>query len=154
MEVLLGFHVVTASMALLSGFAAINLQRKAPLHRIAGKVYLLAWLGFAVSGLVIGARRPEVAPTEIITVIGLLVTMRAYWAVLNRKKLGRKWLQLHYSNMLSSLAFVCIATLNQILFRTFDLPSWFFWVLVALPFFVLPLYGNALNRRYALKGAQ
>ncbi|GEM47624.1 DUF2306 domain-containing protein [Deinococcus cellulosilyticus] len=152
MDGLVLFHVVTAGTALLSGFTAVNLQRKAPLHRIAGKAYLLSWLGFAASAYLIGARRPEISPFEVITTIGLFFTLMAYWAVLNRRKLGPRWIGLHYNNMLSSLAFVCIATLNQILFRMFDVPQWSFWVLVALPFFVLPIYGRKLNRRYFAKG--
>lgn len=153
MDALVAFHVVSASTALIAGFTAVTLQRKAPLHRMAGKVYLLAWLGFAASAYALGARRPEISPFEIITTIGIFFTLRAYWAVLNRKKLGKRWLSLHYDNMLSSLAFVCIATLNQILFRIFDLPQWSFWILVALPFFVLPIYAKKLNRLYLPKGA-
>lgn len=142
-------HIIGACGALVTGFWAFNAPNGTPLHRLLGKLYLLGWVLLAGSGAVIGWGRPGISVFEVLNMLGFGTVCVAYGAVLFRKRIGRMWKRHHYSWMLSSLAFLVIATINQVLPRFgMTYPWWIFLLMVASPSLVIPLYLRRLDRRY------
>ena len=140
--------VVVRAAAPLPGGA-----RALPRHRALGRVYGCAWLVLGATGAWLGARRPGVSAFELLNAIGLTLVaagtlVGAVPAV--RRRLGAGWFRLHVRLMLSSTAFLVVATANQILSHLVGgYPMWVFWLMVAAPAFVLPRIGRRLAARAA-----
>jgi hypothetical protein len=123
-------------------------------HRAAGYSYVAAWVGIVVTGAVLGVQRPGVSVFEVLNVlggasVGAAVSLPAVPVL--RRRLGREWLRWHIRLMLASTAFLVVASINQGLSRLpGGYPSWLFYVLVALPAFVLPPIGRRLAARAGL----
>lgn len=142
-------HVVGACGALIAGFLALNIPNGTSIHRFIGKIYLVMWFLLFSSGVLIGLERPGISIFEVLNILGAGTVIVAYSAVLFRKQLGRIWLRRHYNWMVSSLAFLVIATINQMLPRLgITYPMWAFILMVASPSFIIPLYIRRLDRRY------
>ncbi len=145
-------HVVGACGALATGFWALNVPNGTPMHRLLGKLYLLGWALLAGSGVIIGWGRPGMSVFEVLNILGFGTVCVAYSAVLFRKRIGRSWMRRHYSWMLNSLAFLVIATINQMLPRLgVEYPIWVFLLMVASPSLVIPWYVRRLDRRYGFE---
>jgi MFS-type transporter involved in bile tolerance (Atg22 family) len=109
-------------------------------------------VGLGGTAAVLGARRPGLSAFEILNAIGGVVVAAAYavpaiGAV--RRRLGGGWLRLHVRLVLTSLAFIAVAALNQLAGPALhalglSYPRWAFWLLVAAPFGVLPPIGRRL----------
>jgi hypothetical protein len=74
-------------------------------------------VGLGGTAAVLGARRPGLSAFEILNAIGGVVVAAAYavpaiGAV--RRRLGGGWLRLHVRLVLTSLAFIAVAMLNQV----------------------------------------
>jgi uncharacterized membrane protein len=142
-------HIVGAVGALITGFWALNAPNGTPRHRRLGKTYLLMWALLAGAGLIIGLGRPGITIFEVLNVLGFGTVAMAYRAVLLRKRIGHAWLQKHYKWMVNSLAFLVIATINQVLPRMgIEYPIWVFLLMVASPSLIIPFYVRRLDRRY------
>lgn len=142
-------HIIGACGALISGFWALNVQHNTRMHRLLGKVYLAMWVLLAGGGTAIGWGNPDITIFEVLNVLGVGTVCIAYGAVLFRRRLGRSWLRIHYNWTVSSLAFLVIATINQVLPRVgIEYPIWVFIIMVASPSLVIPLYVRRLDRRY------
>lgn len=142
-------HVGGAIGALISGFLALRFPNGTRRHRFMGKIYLVMWVMLFIGGIIIGLGRPGISPFEVINWVSMAFVVRAYVAVLMRKRIGKTWLRTHYNAMLVSFASVVVATLNQLLQRTgVSYPLWVSIVLFASPSFVLPWYVRVLDRRY------
>jgi uncharacterized membrane protein len=145
-------HVVGACGALLTGFWALNVPNGTPRHRLLGKLYLVMWFLLASAGVAIGWGRPGISVFEILNLLGAVCVAVAYGAVVVRRQLGRMWLHHHYNYMVSSLAFLVIATINQVLPRLgITYPIWVFFLMVASPSLVIPWYIRRLDRRYGFQ---
>ncbi len=145
-------HIVGALVALVAGFLALRFPNGTPRHRFIGKLYLISWATLAASGVVIGARRPQLSVFEILNILGFASVLIAYGAVLARKKLGRVWLSHHYNWMLTSMAFLCVATVNQVIMRLgITYPLWVFFLMVAAPTPIISWYVRRLDKRYKFK---
>ncbi len=59
MHPLIPFHVVAASLALASGFAALAFRKGSPLHARAGTVFFISLLAMAGSGAIVALAMPE-----------------------------------------------------------------------------------------------
>lgn len=143
-------HVVGAIGALSTGglalFAFPNGSGK---HRLLGKLYLVSWGLLAVGGILIGMCRPGISVFEVLNTLGIVSTVIAYNYVLRRKKLGRIWLRQHYQWMLTSLTFVVVATINQMLPRIgISYPIWVFYLMVVIPIPINALLTRMFDRRY------
>lgn len=147
--VVVALHVIGAIGALVVGSLAFVFPNGTRSHRIIGKLYLVMWATLAICGFIIGWRRPGISIFEAATVFGVLATAYAYAVVLFRRRIGRSWLQRHYSWMLGSMAALVVATVNQILPRLgMEYPIWVFVLMCASPTFILPLFQRRLDRRY------
>ncbi|MFO1329067.1 MAG: DUF2306 domain-containing protein [Rubrivivax sp.] len=82
------WHLVTAIAALLLGPLALWLPKGAPGHRIAGRVWLVAMLGAAISSFFIHGRHlPHVAgfgPIHLLSVAALVGIGLGLWHILRR----------------------------------------------------------------------
>ena len=156
--VLVAVHIAAVLAAAVA--APVALRAALPIgpgrarHRAAGYSYVVAWVGIVVTGAVLGVQRPGVSVFEVINVlggasVGAAVSLPALPAL--RRRLGREWLRWHIRLMLASTAFLVVASINQGLSRLpGGYPSWLFYVLVALPAFVLPPIGRRLAARAGL----
>lgn len=143
-------HVCTATLALGTGIAAYTFRNNTPRHRRLGIGYIAGWIGFAVTGLILGARDPAISVFEVLTVLGAVFVGLGLGTVKRRDAIGPAWITWHYRWMLTSLAFVVIATINQLLLQAgWRLPLWAFIGLSLTPFLVIPRLVDRLDRRYA-----
>jgi uncharacterized membrane protein YozB (DUF420 family) len=146
--------VAAAAAAPLALRTALPLGARLAGHRVAGRVYALAWACIVVTGAVLGARRPGVSVFEVLNVLGAASVAGAVaTAALSalRRRLGREWLRWHLRLMLASTAFLVVATANQALARLpGGYPGWLFYALVAAPSFVLPRVVRRLAARAGL----
>lgn len=141
-------HVVGALGALIAGTLAFTFRKGTPRHRLIGKTYLAMWVVIAVTGFTLGA---DLTPSvfEIATAYGVFSTGMAYWVVLNRQKIGARWMAKHYEWMLGSMAALVVATINQVLPRMgIEYPLWVFVLLAFSPAFIIPFIKRRLDRRY------
>lgn len=141
-------HVVSAVGALIAGVLAFTLTKGTPRHRLIGKTYLALWVVLAVTGFTLGA---DLIPSvfEIATAYGVFSTVMAYRVVLNRRKIGPRWMAKHYEWMLGSMAALIVATINQVLPRMgIEYPIWVFVALAVSPAFFIPFIQRRLDRRY------
>lgn len=142
-------HVVGAVGALTTGTLAFTVQNNALRHRLLGKLYLVSWLMLGSAGVIIGSWHPGITVFEVLNALGLASTVYAYSFVVRRKQLGRTWLRGHYRWMLTSLAFVVVATINQVLPRMgIEYPIWVFYLLVAAPVPLNIVLVRRLDQRY------
>lgn len=108
------------------------------------------WVLLAGGGTAIGWGNSGITVFEVLNVLGFGTVCIAYGAVLFRR-LGRTWLRVHYNWTVNSLAFLVIATINQVLPRLgIEYPIWVFVLMVASPSLVIPLYVRRLDRRYGV----
>ncbi len=84
-------HIVAATLALIAGLVATRRPNGTPVHRRAGRVYVLSWVCFASTGLWLGAARAAISPFEILTILGALALMVALLAI-RRKQLFGAWM--------------------------------------------------------------
>ena len=149
-QLIVALHVIGATGALATGFLALlAFPNGSARHRILGKFYLACWVTLAISGLIVGMRRPGVSVFEVLTWLGMSCTLYAYSFVLRRKALGRTWLRHHYQWMLGSLTFIVVATINQLLPRIgIEYPMWVFYLMVAVPAPINIWATRAFDRRY------
>jgi uncharacterized membrane protein len=141
-------HVVGALGALVAGILAFTFTKGTRRHRLIGKTYLTMWVIIALTGFTLGA---DLTPSvfEIATAYGVFSTVMAYWVVLNRRKIGPRWMAKHYEWMLGSMAALVVATINQVLPRLgIEYPIWVFVLLAISPAFIIPFILRRLNRRY------
>jgi hypothetical protein len=88
------------------------------------------------------------------TVLGALSVLVAMQALRRRRTIGPRWRHQHLRWMIISLAFVVVATSNQLLVQAeVATPPWRFWALVASPFVVLPGYIRRWRARYPIASA-
>lgn len=140
-------HIMGAVLALGTGLAAYRWPNGTTTHRWIGKGYLLGWVTLFSTGIVIS--RAGVSAPDVLNGLGMVSASFAYSVIFFRKRLGRRWLRLHYQWMTQSYAFVCVATLNQIIARLgVNVTVWIFAAEVSLPFFILPYVGRKLDQRY------
>ena len=143
-------HVVSALTALVLGVWAVREPNGTPRHRRIGMGYLIAWSGIAASGFALGADTPAISAFEVLTVVGVALVASAFGAVRWRRRLGPRWLRLHYVLMTASLAALVVTGVNQLLIQTLPAyPRWLFWVLMLSPFAVLPAWHARLDQRFA-----
>lgn len=142
-------HVLTAVVALVTGVAAFVSRDSTPRHRMLGKAYVGGWIGFATTGLVLGASDPIVSVFEVLTGIGAVCVGLGLCAAWRRKAIGSGWLHQHYQWMITSLAFVVVATVNQLLIQAgWPPPVSVFIGLTLLPFGVIPPIIRGLDHQY------
>lgn len=142
-------HIGGAVGALLTGFFALRFPNGTRRHRQLGKAYVAAWSSLFISGVIIGARHPGISVFDVLNILGFSFVLLGYGLVLFRRRLGHRWLSLHYNCMITSLAFIVVATANQLLPRLgITYPWWSLIILSSLPFFVIPPYIAWLNQRY------
>jgi uncharacterized membrane protein len=152
---IVSLHIVGAVGALIAGTLAFIFPNGTRVHRWIGKIYLLMWATLAICGYIIGWGRPGISIFEVATAFGVLATVYAYAMVLFRKRIGRSWLQRHYSWMLSSMAALVVATVNQMLPRLgLQYPIWVFILMCLSPSVILPLFQRRLDRRYGFAKAR
>lgn len=129
-------HVGGAIGAIFAGFLALSFPNGTRRHRLMGKTYLVMWVMLFTGGVILGLYRPGVSPFEILNWVSMGFVVRAYLAVLMRKRIGKTWLRTHYNAMLVSLAALVVATLNQLLQRMgISYPFWVFIAMCASPSF-------------------
>jgi|GEM_PF-1967617 len=148
-------HVGGALLALVAGAVALYVKTGSRPHKVAGKVYLLAWALLALSGALLGADDRQLTAFEVLNAISFGFALAAVLAVVLRRRLGQRWLHLHLEWMLSSLAGLWVATANQLLGRLaavleLPYPFWFFLLLCLAPFPLMPRLGAVLARRHGL----
>ncbi len=148
---LLTVHVLSAITALVAGMCAYLFPNGTKTHRRAGRGYLWGWGIFAPTGLWLGAARPDVSAFEILTVLGLCAVLIGAIALRRKRALGPVWRHQHLRWMITSYAFVVVATLNQLL-NQLDVssPPWLFWLLVFAPFLILPPLIRRMRARYPI----
>ena len=151
---LVATHITGALGALITGFLAITLQANTPTHRIVGKWYLAMWMLLFVGGLGIAIHARQFSAFQVLNWLGLGFALRAYYIVLRRKSIGRQWLRKHYVNMLTSLAFVCIASIYFVIRRTMPELWWTIIPLSIAPQFIIPVYVRKLDQRYGFGKTQ
>ncbi|WP_110514127.1 DUF2306 domain-containing protein [Herpetosiphon llansteffanensis] len=140
-------HIIGALVALGTGLAAYRWQNGTNIHRWIGKGYLLGWVTLFSTGIIIS--RQGITAPDVLNGLGMASASFAYGVIFLRKRLGRRWLRLHYQWMSQSYAFVCVATLNQLIARMgIEINFWIFAAEVSLPFFILPYVGKKLDQRY------
>lgn len=148
-SVVVALHIIGAFGALITGGLAFVFPNGSRVHRMIGKLYLVMWTTLAICGFIIGWGRPGISIFEVATVFGLLSTLYAYAMVLFRKRIGRSWLQRHYSWMIASMAALVVATVNQTLPRLgIEYPMWVFVLMAVSPTFIIPFFQRRLDRRY------
>ena len=141
-------HVVSAVGALVAGLLAFTFTKGTPRHRLIGKTYVAMWVGIAVTGYTLGADL-TISVFEIATAFGVFSTAKAYWVVLKRKQIGPHWMAKHYEWILSSMAALVVATINQVVPRMgIEYPIWVFVALAISPAFIIPFIQRRLDRRY------
>lgn len=146
---LVTLHITGAIGGLITGTLAFVYPNGTPKHRIIGKTYLAMWVLIAVTGFIFGMEDLRPSPFEIATAFSIFCVVKAYMAIVRRKKLGRIWLKQHYGWMLGSMAGLVIATVNQVLPRLgITYPIWVFIAMAVSPAFILPLIQRRLDRRY------
>jgi uncharacterized membrane protein len=151
---ILVIHITGACGALVTGFLALNISNGTRTHRLLGKLYLVMWLLLTGAGAVLGSDDGGISVFEILNLLGVTCVAIAYSAVLFRRRIGPRWLRHHYNWMVSSLAFLVIATINQVLPRLgITYPMWVFVLMVASPSLVIPWYIRRLDRRYGFAKA-
>ncbi len=142
-------HIAAATVALVAGPCAVQYPNGTPIHRRIGRAYVGGWLAFASTGAFLGAQRPGVSPFEVLNALGATFVVLGLLPLWRRERFGRRWRQYHYRAMLISVAFVVVASVNQVLMRLgFEYPWWAFGLLTLSPFLVLPLLRRRLDRRY------
>jgi hypothetical protein len=142
-------HVLSAVTGLGLGFAALKFPNGTPRHRAIGKAYLVAWVVIACTGFALGADTPELSAFEILTMLGFGCVAFAYAMVLLRRRIGPRWLRLHYVWMSASVAALVVTSVNQTILQTWgEYPRWMFFALVFSPVLILPVYHRALDRRF------
>ncbi len=140
-------HIIGAVVALGTGLAAYRWPNGTQTHRWIGKAYLLGWVTLFSTGIIIS--RQGVTAPDVLNGLGMASAAFAYGVIFWRKRLGRRWLRLHYQWMSQSYAFVCVATLNQLIARMgVEITFWIFALEVSLPFLILPYVGKKLDQRY------
>lgn len=141
--------------ALITGALALTFPNGTPRHRIIGKAYLAAWLVLAPCGLMLGLRRPGISAFEVLTWLGLAQVAYAYGVIFFRKRIGRTWVQKHYSGMVGSMAGLVVATVNQVLPQLgVEYPLWVFLLMAASPFLWVPFVIRWLDRRHGFAPAK
>jgi hypothetical protein len=151
-------HVVGAVSALIANLVVLGVRTGSRPHRMAGKVYLFSWAVLALSGALIGLRRPGISAFEVLNAIGFGCALYAYLVVVFRRRIGPSWQKRHINGMLSSMAGLWVATTNQVLIRTavaleIPYPFWFFVLLCLLPFVVLPRIERWMTQRNAVRAS-
>jgi uncharacterized membrane protein len=141
-------HVISAVGALIAGCLAFTLTKGTQRHRVIGKTYVAMWLIIALTGYTLGADR-TISVFEVATAFGVFSTAKAYWVVRKRKQIGPRWMAKHYEWMLSSMAALVVATINQVLPRMgIEYPTWVFVALAISPALIFPFIQRRLDRRY------
>jgi hypothetical protein len=147
--IVLVLHIIGAVGALVTGFLALNIPNGTPRHRLIGKAYLVLWLLVFINGGIIGYWHRHLTVFQLLNTLGMSMVALAYGTIIFRKRIGSTWLHKHYTYMVTSMAFLVVATVNQVLPRLgWNYPLWVFLLMVASPAFVLPLYVRRLDRRY------
>ena len=148
--VLLSLHIAGAVVALVCGMLALIEQNGTAKHRLAGKLYVIGWSVLFLGGVGLGFLRAGISPFDVLNVLGMFFVVRSYSHIVRRARLGRIWLRRHYSDMLTSMAFLVVATTNQILLRSLGelYPWWGVIVLSILPTPVLIFAMRKFDRRY------
>ena len=144
-----------ALVARVAGPLAVRYPNGTPRHRLCGRLYVGAWLRFGATGFYLGARHAGVSPFEVLNGVGAGFLGAGLWTVASKRRLGRTWKRVHYRMMLTSYAFVAVATVNQVLLQLGVRPS--FWVLIPLaltPFLVLPRLHRRMDRAYGFAEAE
>lgn len=142
-------HIFGACGALVTGFLALNFPNGTRTHRMAGKCYLAMWLLLFVCGIIIGIRHWHVTGFQVLSWFSMGAVTYAYAMVFLRKRIGRSWLRRHYHAMVISMAGLVVATINQVLTNLgVAYPIWVFYLMVAAPSLIIPLYMRRLDRRY------
>jgi len=114
-----------------------------------GRLYVAAWLVFGTTGMYLGGIRPGISPFEVLTLVGAGFVGVALYVLWRRRQIGPQWKRHHYRAMLTSYAFVAVATVNQILIHAgLEYPLWVFGLIAIVPFFVLPTVRRRLDRTY------
>lgn len=146
-------HIAFAVVALVAGPLAVRFPNGTPRHRAAGRFYLGAWILFGTTGYYLGALHPGITPFEVLNVLGAGFVLSALYAIWRREQIGRRWKRWHYRSMLTSYAFVAVATVNQVLIRAgFEYSLWVFAALALSPFLVLPRMVRRLDETYGFVG--
>lgn len=147
-------HIGAAVGALITGVLAVRFPNGTRAHRRLGKAYMGMWITLFVGGVIIGWGRPGISAFEVLNALGMSFVTLGYALIPLRRRIGPRWVSLHYICMLTSLAFIIVAAANQMLPRIgVPYPWWGLVVLSILPFFVIPPYVARLDRRYVRRRA-